>query len=159
MVDFETSMREEIARKWTKKETGKYGTQYYVDKILHGLGIVYRRSNSGFVKGARIGAAGWPDFDVIVHGCYVGIECKGLQKSGKPTPFTDNQLDQLPKIIDTGGACVVVVVDPSEMFSVIDSEILWVMSKKTMSAIAAQAAKKQIRSAVQEARDALAKKT
>ena len=158
MVDFETSMRAEIDRKWTKKETGKYGTQYYVDKILHGLGAVYRRSNSGFIKGARIGAAGWPDFDVIVNGYYIGIECKGLTKSGKLTPFTDNQLDQLPKIIDIGGACVAVVVNPSETFDVIDGDCDQT-SKRTIAELLHQAAKKRIRSAAQEAKRALAQKT
>ena len=115
--------------KWTRVETRKNGTQDLCEKVLEEFSkthvIAYRRSNSGFVKGFRIGAAGWPDFDMMMDGKYHAIECKGY--SGKnlatETPLNSNQIQTL-NLLRAAGAILWIVSDPGTLWAALHSDTM-----------------------------------
>jgi hypothetical protein len=106
--------------KWTRKETGPHGTQYYVNLILREFAergeIFYWRSSAGFIYGVQINYAGCPDFSVLYRGEYLGIECKGYSggKRNVPTALNENQADLYHKL-ENIHCRLIVIHDPYEL--------------------------------------------
>ncbi len=70
------------------------------EELLHFRGIFHYRNNSGAYKPAhggfiRFGYPGSPDIIAVIHGIYVGIECK--MGSGRQTPLQKTFQEKLEK--------------------------------------------------------------
>lgn len=141
--------------KCTGKETGSHGVQYYVEKILQAHGITYRRSNSGFAKGIRIGSPGFPDFDMWLGGGWVGVEVKGYDPKGKPTRLNENQALALYHLAFREKAPIWVVHTPEQFYgALVSKKARELLVAQTMQMIQEAFEKLQEKSAVKMARKA-----